>query len=75
MIIVVARNKVELLVKIVFFLFIAAVISMGYRFADGYIKVEFASGYHWLEKVNIIVFGITLGLVVIKPLSEILRKK
>ena len=75
MIIVVARNKVELLVKIVFFLFIAAVISMGYRFADCYIKVEIASGYHWLEKVNIIVFGITLGLVVIKPLSEILRKK
>lgn len=71
----VARNKVELLLKVAFFLFIAAVISIGYRFADGYFKVEYASSYHWLEKVNIIVFGITLGLVVIKPLSEILRKK
>lgn len=71
----VARNRVELLLKVAFFLFVAAVISIGYRFADGYIKVEFASGYHWLEKVNIIVFGVTLGLLVIKPLSEILRKK
>ncbi len=71
----VARNKVELLLKIAFFLFSTAVIAIGYRFADEYIKVESASGYHWLEKVNIIVFGVTLGLVVIKPLSEILRKK
>jgi hypothetical protein len=74
-IIVAVGNKVDLLFKIAFFLFSTAVIAIGYRFADGYIKVEFASGYHWLEKVNIIVFGVTLGLVVIKPLSEILRKK
>lgn len=68
-------NKVDLLFKIAFFLFSTSLIAIGYRFADDYIKVEFASGYHWLEKVNIIVFGVTLGLVVIKPLSEILRKK